>query len=90
MQNEANVELVSSPKIDNYSTFYSNTIPANLYEVDINGRNTLHLLAMDGNFSVLEDLLKTHTDINLEVIDNNGQTPLNIAARHGHLEVVEV
>lgn len=45
---------------------------------------------MDGNLSVLCDLLKTHSDINLEVNDNNGQTPLNIAARHGYLEVVEV
>lgn len=45
---------------------------------------------MDGNLSVLQDLLKTHPDINLEVNDNNGQTPLNIAARHGYLEVVEV
>jgi len=45
---------------------------------------------MDGSLSVLQDLLKTHSDINLEVNDNNGQTPLNIAARHGYLEVVEV
>lgn len=89
-QRETNVELKSSPKIDKYSAIYSNTMPANLYETDINGRNTLHLLAMDGNFSVLEDLLKIHSDINLEVIDNNGQTPLNIAARHGYLEIVEV
>lgn len=45
---------------------------------------------MDGHLSVLEDLLKVHPDINLELNDNNGQTPLNIAARHGYLEVVEV
>lgn len=70
---------------------YSNTLlPTNLYEVDINGRNTLHLLAMDGNLSVLRDILEKHPDVNLEVNDNNGQTPLNIAARHGYLEVVEV
>jgi len=82
---------VSSPKYEKNSVLYSNTLlPSNLYEVDINGRNTLHLLAMDGNLSVLQDLLKTHPDINLEVNDNNGQTPLNIAARHGYLEVVEV
>lgn len=82
---------MSSPKYEKNSVLYSNTLlPSNLYEVDINGRNTLHLLAMDGNLSVLQDLLKTHPDINLEVNDNNGQTPLNIAARHGYLEVVEV
>lgn len=45
---------------------------------------------MDGNLSVLEDLLKINSDVNLELNDNNGQTPLNIAARHGYLEVVEV
>jgi len=82
---------VSSPKYEKNSVLYSNTLlPSNLYEVDINGRNTLHLLAMDGSLSVLQDLLKTHSDIDLEVNDNNGQTPLNIAARHGYLEVVEV
>lgn len=70
--------------------FINTLLPSNLYEVDINGRNTLHLLAMDGNLSVLSDILKTHSDVNLEVNDNNGQTPLNIAARHGYLEVVEV
>lgn len=70
---------------------YSNTLlSTNLYEVDINGRNTLHLLAMDGNLSVLRDILEKHPDVNLEINDNNGQTPLNIAARHGYLEVVEV
>lgn len=82
---------MSSPKYEKNSVLYSNTLlPSNLYEVDINGRNTLHLLAMDGSLSVLQDLLKTHSDIDLEVNDNNGQTPLNIAARHGYLEVVEV
>jgi ankyrin repeat domain-containing protein 50 len=82
---------VSSPKSEKNLAVYSNTLlPSNLYEIDINGRNTLHLLAMDGNLNVLRDLLKTHSDINLEVNDNNGQTPLNIAARHGYLEVVEV
>lgn len=82
---------MSSPKSEKNLAVYSNTLlPSNLYEVDINGRNTLHLLAMDGNLNVLRDLLKTHSDINLEVNDNNGQTPLNIAARHGYLEVVEV
>lgn len=65
-------------------------LQSNLNEIDINGRNTLHLLAMDGNLSALYDLLKSHSDIDLEVSDNNGQTPLNIAARHGYLEVVEV
>lgn len=45
---------------------------------------------MDGNLSVLQDLLKSHSDLDLELNDNNGQTPLNIAARHGYLEVVEV
>lgn len=65
-------------------------LPSNLYEADINGRNTLHLLAMDGNLTVLHELLESHSNINLEVNDNNGQTPLNIAARHGYLEIVEV
>ncbi|XP_026821201.1 ankyrin repeat domain-containing protein 50-like [Rhopalosiphum maidis] len=88
---ETNFGLVSSPKFEKNLAVYSNTsLPSNLYEVDINGRNTLHLLAMDGNLNVLRDLLKTHSDINLEVNDNNGQTPLNIAARHGYLEVVEL
>lgn len=50
----------------------------------------MHLFAADGNLSGLEDLLKTHSDVNLEVNDNNGQTPLNIAARQGYLEIVEV
>lgn len=68
----------------------SNTLPLNLYEIDINGRTTLHLLSMDGNLSALEDLLKTNSDVNLEVTDHNGQTPLNIAARQGYLEIVEV
>lgn len=45
---------------------------------------------MEGHLNVLEDLLKVHPDVNLELNDNNGQTPLNIAARHGYLEVVEV
>lgn len=45
---------------------------------------------MDGNLTVLHELLESHSNINLEVNDNNGQTPLNIAARHGYLEVVEV
>jgi ankyrin repeat protein len=80
-----------SPKIEKSTVLNSSTIlPSNLYEVDINGRNTLHLLAMDGNLTVLHDILKTHPDINLELNDNNGQTPLNIAARHGYLEIVEV
>lgn len=82
---------MSSPKAEISSVYHSNTIiPANVYEVDINGRNVLHLLAMDGNVNALHNLLKTHPDINLEVTDNNGQTPLNIAARYGYLEVVEV
>lgn len=50
----------------------------------------MHLFALDGNYSALEDLLKTHSDVNLEINDNNGQTPLNIAARQGYLEIVEV
>lgn len=58
--------------------------------MDINGRNIIHLLAIDGNLNVLHELLKTHSDLNLEITDNNGQTPLNIAARHGYFEVVEV
>lgn len=81
-----------SPKHEiNPIPFSNNTLlPSNIYEVDINGRNTLHLLAMDGNLSALHDVLKIHSDVNLEVNDNNGQTPLNIAARHGYLEIVEV
>lgn len=71
-------------------SYLSTLLPTNLYEVDINGRNTLHLLAMDGNLNLFRDLLKKHTNVNLEVSDNNGQTPLNIAARHGYLELVEV
>lgn len=82
--------MVSSPKLETRSLDYSNILPANVYEVDINGRNTLHLLAIDGNLNVLHELLKTHSDLNLEITDNNGQTPLNIAARHGYFEVVEV
>lgn len=83
---------MSSPKIDkNVATMSSNTLlPTNIYEIDINGRNTLHLLAMDGHLNVLQELLETHSNVNLEVNDNNGQTPLNIAARHGYLEIVEV
>lgn len=82
---------MSSPKAEISSVYHSNTIiSANVYEVDINGRNVLHLLAMDGNVNALHNLLKTHSDINLEVTDNNGQTPLNIAARYGYLEIVEV
>lgn len=78
---------MSSPKIEKNA--YT-LLPANFYEIDINGRNALHLLAMDGNLSVLRDLLETHSNVNLEVNDNNGQTPLNIAARNGYLEIVEV
>lgn len=83
--------MSSSPKAEINSVYYSNSItPTNVYEVDINGRNSIHLFAMDGNVNALRDLLKSHSDMNLEATDNNGQTPLNIAARHGYLEVVEV
>lgn len=90
-QVETNIGIETSPTTEKNAVSYLNTLlPTNLYEVDINGRNTLHLLAMDGNLNVFHDLLKKHSSVNLEVIDNNGQTPLNIAARHGYLELVEV
>ncbi|XP_050528543.1 ankyrin repeat domain-containing protein 50-like isoform X2 [Daktulosphaira vitifoliae] len=63
---------------------------SNFNEIDANGRNMLHLLAMDGNSSVLLKLLNKHSNVDLEVCDNNGQTPLNIAARQGYLDIVEL
>lgn len=89
IQGETNYGLVSS-KIEKTVTSSNTLSPIHLYEVDVNGRNTLHLLVMDGNLNGLQNLLETHSNVNLDVNDNNGQTPLNIAARHGYLEIVEV
>lgn len=82
---------MSSPKIERNSSPYSNSsLHSNLNEMDINGRNTLHLLAMEGNSIGLQEILNSCSHIDLEMNDNNGQTPLNIAARQGYIDVVEV
>lgn len=63
---------------------------ADLSSLDSVGRTTIHALAGEGNSTLLNLILSTHPETNLEVEDRHGQTALNLAARHGYLEVVEV
>lgn len=55
------------------------------------GKAFIHILANDGNFSLMDRALRASTSpIDLEIEDHNCQTALNIAARNGHLEVLKL
>lgn len=54
------------------------------------GKALIHILANDGNITLLEKTLHASKNpVDLEIEDYNGQTALNIAARNGHLVVVK-
>ncbi|XP_050067876.1 ankyrin repeat domain-containing protein 50 [Anopheles maculipalpis] len=55
------------------------------------GKALIHILANEGNHTLLERALNACKDpIDLEIEDLNGQTALNIAARNGHQEIVKL
>nr|CAD7404123.1 unnamed protein product [Timema cristinae] len=58
--------------------------------VDNSGRTLLHTLAVEGNATLLELVLTSCVDADLEAMDRHGQTSINLAARHGYQDVVAV
>lgn len=67
------------------------------YENQLRGKALIHLLANEGNVTLLQRALTAcqkdnngMANVDLEIEDECGQTALNIAARNGHLEVVEL
>jgi hypothetical protein len=57
---------------------------------DKSGRSAFHWAAMEGNPTMLEFLLGTTSDPQLQIPDNGGDTPLHLAAYHGHLPIIRL
>lgn len=67
------------------------------HQLLVRGKAFIHLLANEGNISLLERALKACKKdgndvacIDLEIEDECGQTALNIAARNGHYDIVKL
>lgn len=59
-------------------------------DCEISDGRILHAVSTQDNPTLLQLVLTTYPDIDLEAEDRHGQTALNLAARHGYLQVLEV
>merc|ERR1719161_2130683 len=58
--------------------------------VDKSGRGVFHWAAIDGNPAMMELLLGSIAEPQLQVPDNGGDAPLHLAAYHGHLPIIRL
>eukprot|EP01018_Ginkgo_biloba_P010032 Gb_22056 [translate_table: standard] len=69
--------------------YFSNTAADLKTACDKNGRNVLHVAAMNGNSRLCKTLLKIKKQLG-DAKDSAGQTPLHYAVTNNHKEVVDV
>ncbi|XP_055627069.1 ankyrin repeat domain-containing protein 50 [Toxorhynchites rutilus septentrionalis] len=77
---------------DSKSDIQNDRVQYDIFDAELHkGKALIHILANEGNHTLLERALNACKDpIDLEIEDLNGQTALNIAARNGHLEIVKL
>ncbi|XP_062563342.1 ankyrin repeat domain-containing protein 50 [Armigeres subalbatus] len=77
---------------DSKSDIQNDRVQYDMFDAELHkGKALIHILANEGNHTLLERALNACKDpIDLEIEDLNGQTALNIAARNGHIEIVKL
>ncbi|EAT34709.1 AAEL013079-PA, partial [Aedes aegypti] len=77
---------------DSKSDIQNDRVQYDMFDAELHkGKALIHILANEGNHTLLERALNACKDpIDLEIEDLNGQTALNIAARNGHIEIVRL
>ncbi|XP_055594581.1 ankyrin repeat domain-containing protein 50-like [Uranotaenia lowii] len=77
---------------DSKSDIHNDRIQYDMFDAELHkGKALIHILANEGNHTLLERALNACKDpIDMEIEDLNGQTALNIAARNGHIEIVKL
>ncbi|XP_053692660.1 ankyrin repeat domain-containing protein 50 [Sabethes cyaneus] len=77
---------------DSKSDIQNDRVQCDMFDSELHkGKALIHILANEGNHTLLERALNACKDpIDLEIEDLNGQTALNIAARNGHIEIVNL
>ncbi|XP_058813085.1 uncharacterized protein LOC131677350 [Topomyia yanbarensis] len=77
---------------DSKSDIQNDRVQYDMFDSELHkGKALIHILANEGNHTLLERALNACKDpIDLEIEDLNGQTALNIAARNGHIEIVKL
>jgi len=69
---------------------YCSAMGADSMQIDKSGRGAFHWAAIEGNPAMLEFLLSTTSDPQLQNPDSGGDTPLHLAAYHGHLPIIRL
>ncbi|XP_058464595.1 uncharacterized protein LOC131438512 isoform X2 [Malaya genurostris] len=77
---------------DSKSDIQNDRVQYDMFDSELHkGKALIHILANEGNHTLLERALNACKDpIDLEIEDLNGQTALNIAARNGHIDIVKL
>jgi hypothetical protein len=69
---------------------YVLAIGADPLAIDKSGRGIFHWAAIEGNPAIMEFLLGSQSDPQVQAPDNGGDTPLHLAAYHGHLPIIRL
>lgn len=69
---------------------YVMAIGADVSVLDKSGRGVFHWTAIGGNPAVMEFLLNSTPDPQLQTPDSGGDTPLHLASYHGHLPIIRL